>query len=132
MSACDQRGASMTIELSEVLRSRRAEQGLSQFDIANVLRVTQQTVSRWESGEAVPRPRRLAELAAVLGLSPAYLMKVAGHVVPDASSPAQSKLHDLLETIDELSQEELVLLLDTVWTELRTRIADTAHWTSSR
>ncbi|HEX2149609.1 MAG TPA: helix-turn-helix transcriptional regulator, partial [Actinomycetota bacterium] len=50
------------------LRSRREELGLGQSQLAERIGVTQQTISRWESGEIVPPPKRLAKLAQALNI----------------------------------------------------------------
>lgn len=48
------------------LRVLRENAGLSQEDLARKLRAQQSTVSRWEAGEQVPRPRKIKALSIVL------------------------------------------------------------------
>lgn len=61
--------------LKDVIKNRRIELGLTQEDVARFVRVSDATVSRWESGHienmGVTRIQRLAE---VLQLSPSQIM----------------------------------------------------------
>ncbi len=50
----------------ENLRTCRKAAGLTQEDVAALLRVTHQCVSLWEKGKRRPRPATLARIAAVL------------------------------------------------------------------
>lgn len=47
----------------------RKRRGLSQADLARALDVSQQSVSKWEAGAVLPRPRTLARLAEILRVS---------------------------------------------------------------
>lgn len=51
------------------LAKLRASRGVSQHALADRLGVTHSTVSRWESGERVPRPRRLQGIVQALDLT---------------------------------------------------------------
>lgn len=55
--------------LGNWLRDQRRRHGLEQVDIAERVGVKQQTVSRWENGEAIPRGRFLLPLANALEVS---------------------------------------------------------------
>lgn len=59
------------------------ELGWAQGALAKHIGVGQQTVSRWESGDAVPRPRTVREIASVLGLDAGLLLVKAGYLRPD-------------------------------------------------
>ncbi len=69
--------------LGERLRMARQTAGLPQSQLARHLRVTQSTVSSYERGECRPGPERLAVYAALLGLDPQELARLAGYVRPD-------------------------------------------------
>lgn len=63
------------MNISDVLKSRRKELGLTLLDIANKVGVSEATVQRWESGNIKNlRQERIAKLANVLEVTPAYLM----------------------------------------------------------
>ena len=52
----------------------RTEKGLSQEKLAEMLDVSRQTISRWESGETLPSTDNLIRLSQTLGVSVDYLM----------------------------------------------------------
>lgn len=63
------------MELSEILKARRKELGLTLLEIAKRVGVSEATVQRWESGEIkTMRHGRIVKLAEVLELSLAQLM----------------------------------------------------------
>ena len=65
---------------ADIVKDRRAELGWAQGALAKRIGVGQQTVSRWESGDAVPRPRTVREIASVLGLDAGLLLVKAGYL----------------------------------------------------
>jgi len=52
---------------------RRARTTLSQETLAELLRVRQQTYSKYETGEVTPPPKQRARIAAILGVPPSVL-----------------------------------------------------------
>jgi transcriptional regulator with XRE-family HTH domain len=100
---------------------RREELGLTQGRLAERMGVSQQTVSRWESGLAIPPPDRLVALAKVLDLDEERLLGYGGYLpTPDRSRYWQD-FHVMYEGITNLSDKELILLLDRAWEEHRRR-----------
>lgn len=62
------------IDLPNVIKTARKERGLSQIEVGDMLGVSAQTVSFWESGKSTPRgSSRLRSLAKILGLRPEEL-----------------------------------------------------------
>lgn len=57
------------------IKKCRQDVGLRQEDIAVRLNIDRSTVSKWESGAAMPRADKLTELAKVLGCTIDDLMK---------------------------------------------------------
>lgn len=53
----------------------RWESGLSQGEVAELLGVTQNTVSMWELGKKYPRKRNRAEIVSLYGKSEAELFE---------------------------------------------------------
>ena len=51
----------------------RTEQQLSQTDIANLLFVSRQAVSKWENGKSMPDLAIIQELCKILGVSLTFL-----------------------------------------------------------
>lgn len=59
----------MDIKFSENLKQMRMERGLSQKQLAEAVGVTQQCVSKWESGRMEPTLSCLWKLADLAGVS---------------------------------------------------------------
>ena len=107
--------------LSEAIRLRREELGLDQSELAERLGVGQQTVSRWETGAGLPRRERLPQLASSLEFEPSHLLRLAGYLPRGEEESASAVFHQTYERAHEFSEDELVLLLDRLWGELRRR-----------
>jgi transcriptional regulator with XRE-family HTH domain len=65
-------------QFSRLVEGGRTRLALSQGALAGLLGVSQQTVSRWEQGDARPRARQIPKLADVLNLDAAELATAAG------------------------------------------------------
>lgn len=100
---------------------RRDEVGLSQAELAERIGVSQQTVSRWESGMAIPQPERVVALAKLLNMEEERLLGYAGYLPKSDRSHYWEEFHAMYESIVQLSDKELVLLLDKAWQEHRRR-----------
>jgi transcriptional regulator with XRE-family HTH domain len=100
---------------------RRAEVGLSQAELAARVGVSQQTVSRWESGVAIPQAERVIVLAKVLDLEEERLLGYAGFLPRGDRSQYWGQFQATYESVVRLSDKELVLLLDKAWQEHRRR-----------
>jgi transcriptional regulator with XRE-family HTH domain len=107
--------------LSEAIRLRREELGLDQSELAGRLGVGQQTVSRWETGSGLPRRERLPQLAEALEFDPSHLLRLAGYLPRGEEESASAAFHQAYERAAEFADDELVLLLDRLWNELRSR-----------
>ncbi len=104
------------------LRTRREELGLGQAELADRVGVTQQTISRWENGEVVPPPKRLAKVAQALGLDLDRVLAYGGYL-PDATDwPSWHVLNLCYEQMSNLSEEELLMLVERALQEIRKRI----------
>lgn len=63
------------MEIGTKIAQARREQGITQLELADRMSVTRQTVSRWETGAAVPDIEKVADLAEILQVSCDYLLK---------------------------------------------------------
>lgn len=62
------------METGQIIKELRKEKKLTQTDLAKGVHVTQQTVTAWESGRAVPNANTLDALANFLNVSADYLL----------------------------------------------------------
>lgn len=66
----------------------------SQEDLASMLNVHNNTISKWENGTQEPRAKRVAELAKILGTTSAYLLGDTDNPLqefPDMKQSSMSK-----------------------------------------
>lgn len=89
-------GNYLTLRLGEKILIERKKSGLSQGQLADMLGVTRQSVSKWESGAAVPELAKLVAIAEVFGVSLDYLVR---EQEPRAEDTAR-----LEEKLDRLTQ----------------------------
>lgn len=108
------------------LRVRREELGLGQAELAQRVGVTQQTISRWENGEVVPPPKRLAKVALALDLDLDRVLAYGGYL-PDATDwPSWHVLNLCYDQMSNLSEDELLMLVERAILEIRKRIVTAA------
>lgn len=62
------------METGQIIKELRKEKKLTQTDLAKGVHVTQQTITAWESGRAVPNATTLDALANFLNVSADYLL----------------------------------------------------------
>jgi transcriptional regulator with XRE-family HTH domain len=104
-----------SVIFADTLRSRRAELRLNQRDLAAQLGVKQQTVSRWESGTALPRPDRVAQLAKALGFNRGDLLRLAGYI--GEGDDVEKGMGAMLPMLSDLADDDLRQVLDAAWKE---------------
>lgn len=63
------------MDLSNKIYEMRKAQGLSQEQLAEKLGVSRQSVSKWESGEAIPELERLIAISKIFNVTTDYLLK---------------------------------------------------------
>lgn len=64
----------MSRNIGQTIRNLRKEKRLTQTDLAKGVHVTQQTVTAWESGRAIPNAVTLDSLANLFNVSTDYLV----------------------------------------------------------
>lgn len=87
---------------SEKLLELRRKEGLSQEQLADRLGVTRQSVSKWESGAAVPELSKLVALSDLFSVSVDYLVKdrlEEPERPAEAPPPSTAKLEEQMEEI---------------------------------
>lgn len=96
--------------LSDTLKRRRRDLGLTLAQIADQMGVTEATVQRWESGNIKSlRHGKIAKLAEVLHVSPAEIMgwDDEGKIEKPASISADGWEAEAIQLLRSLSEDEL-------------------------
>lgn len=60
--------------LAQRLKELRAENKMSQKELATRLFVSQQAVGKWETGKATPNPETIAKMSEIFGVSTDYIL----------------------------------------------------------
>ena len=81
------------MSFGEKLQALRKARGWSQEELAGQIHVSRQTLSKWESGGAVPDTENVIALSRLFGVSTDYLLLAEGETVstPVAAAPAGKK-----------------------------------------
>lgn len=115
--------AAERLEFKDLIRRLRMERGLSQAELAERLGMAQRTVSSWETGDALPRPRVIRKLAQVLNYPEADLMIAANlaRTAAEAKRIAESDRpvydvreprNQLIRFVREARDNEIAILWD--------------------
>ena len=92
------------MEFSEKLTYLRRVAGLSQEQLADRLGVTRQSVSKWESGTAMPELAKLIALSEAFGVSIDYLVKDCIETAEPCEVPKE-EVTRLEQKLNRLSEE---------------------------
>lgn len=98
-----------SITIGEKIAKLRKEKGLTQSQLAEMISVSNKTISRWETGEGYPEISLLVPLAKALGVSTDYLLKDAsdeGTQTQSAAETADESEGASSETQTESAREE--------------------------
>ncbi len=77
------------MSLGETIYKLRTEKSLSQGDLAEMLDVSRQSISKWENNSAVPDLDKLIKLGEIFGVSLDELVKGEPHIMKE--TPAEEK-----------------------------------------
>ena len=91
-------------KLGKAIAERRKAKGLTQDDLAGMVEVDAETISRFERGTSAPSLQRLFEIAAALDAGVGELFSQASSLRNDRAQ----KLVATMLTLDERDQELLV------------------------
>lgn len=86
------------MNFSEKLLTLRKAKGMTQEQLAEKLDVSRQSVSKWESGQAVPELEKIAALSAIFDVTTDYLLK-------------SSEIDDLFVKIEMLEKQQQQMLV---------------------
>lgn len=100
----------MSTQLAKSIATDRQALGLSQHELADLVGVTQQSVSKWEEGIANPRGKRLEKLVAALGKKSHTAAAVARILIHTYSDAVQNHQETPLPRA-QLTQEQALAAL---------------------
>ena len=63
------------MNFSEKLLTLRKSKALTQAQLAEQLNISRQSISKWESGQAIPEVDKLVELSNIFDVTTDYLLK---------------------------------------------------------
>ena len=90
--------------LADKIIENRKKNGWSQEELAGMLGVSRQSVSKWESAQAVPDMKKILQLSEVFGVTTDYLIKDEIESVPAVETATVDS--GLEETVRQVSMEE--------------------------
>ena len=93
--------------LGESIADRRRKAGMTQEDLAVILKVATDTLSRIEKGRFAPKMSRLSDIADALGCSVADLFRKADEKAADRATT----IAEILEPLPDEAQDALVELM---------------------
>lgn len=93
--------------VGKAIAAKRVENGLSQENVAEILGISREAVSRMETGVAIPSVVRLAELAEIFGCAIEELLT-------EASNRKLDQAKHITELLEDLNQEKRDLLLSVI------------------
>ena len=97
--------------LADKIVENRKKNGWSQEELADKLGVSRQSVSKWESAQAIPDMKKILQLAEVFNVTTDYLLKDEIEDAPAQEQPAYDA--DLAEeNVRKVSMEEANAFLD--------------------
>ena len=96
------------MSIGQRISELRVKHGMTQYDLAKVMEVSRQAVSKWESDQSTPNPVKLIQLADVLDTDLEYLS--TGRVV---SKPLPVVINKV-ETIEKIVEKPVIHTVEKV------------------
>ena len=94
------------MNLADKILELRKKRGLSQEELADVLNVSRQTISRWEVGTALPDAINLVQLSKVFEVSTDYLLGRQDSI-PSFLSEEERSIIDLYRKLDRRAKDNV-------------------------
>ena len=94
----------MRVTLGERIKNQRTRAGLSQERVAELVGVSRQSVTKWESGQSAPSTENLFKLAEIFGTTVDMLLDIPDE--KNAQSTDQAQIKELTSQIQYLYRVE--------------------------
>lgn len=98
------------MELKEKLVTLRKKKGLSQLELAEMIKVSRQAVSRWEIGSAIPSTNNLKYLSGLYDVSLDYLLNDSMAEPTDSGSVAEAIIEEKVGNEERKRKFALMLM----------------------
>lgn len=93
------------VKFGNKLRTLRTETGMTQTELARILKISKSVVSYYELQERTPSPDVLVRLAEVFHVTTDYLLGIEHKKLIDVSDLSDDDVHLLLITIETLRKK---------------------------
>lgn len=101
--------------LAEKITELRKKQGWSQEELAQKLDISRQSVSKWESGGAMPDIDKIIKLSGLFGVSTDYLLKDEAEAFTDISNNMHEEAECVYDNAKHISKNEAEVYINTVF-----------------
>ncbi|MCL2397936.1 MAG: helix-turn-helix domain-containing protein [Defluviitaleaceae bacterium] len=102
----------------EKVAALRKQRGFSQEELANMMIISRQAISRWEQGESIPEIENIVQLSTIFGVTTDYLLKdgefTAVKVPPKGDTPVypvDDEIKPALGLYDRLFNRGVIYIL---------------------
>ena len=95
--------------LADKIINERKKNGWSQEELADMLNVSRQSVSKWEGAQSVPDLQKILKMAEVFGVSTDYLLK--DEIEPEGNSELKYVDEDTDTSLRKVTLEEASLMI---------------------
>lgn len=116
--------------IADKILKLRKEQGLSQEAFAEKLGVSRQSVSKWESGTAVPDTEKILAMSELFGVSTDYLLKGEEAPVPETKEEEKVEEKEVVTKGKKKSKAKIIISIILVLAILIPAIAIPVHYGS--
>lgn len=106
------------MSVSKQLIHLRNMKGISQEELASLMNVTRQAVSKWETDQTLPDSEKIIRLSEIFGVTTDYLLKGKESNPMDIYSQHDSKagndmsaeVSEILDNVHQMSQTKRILI----------------------
>lgn len=103
------------MSIADRIQLQRKEKGLSQDDLASVIGVSRQAVSKWESEQSSPDLDKIISLSDYFGVTTDYLLKGTESPSPISQKKYNAKIFTLFATVINTIGFLVALILAFIW-----------------